>query len=48
VLADRGYYNGEEVLACEGTGVNRAGFAGGSNFQIGWSHHEQDDQQIFT
>ena len=21
VLADRGYYNGEEVLACEGTGV---------------------------
>ena len=21
VLADRGYYNGDEVLACEGTGV---------------------------
>jgi transposase len=28
--------------------VNRAGFAGGSNFQIGWSDHEQYDQQIFT
>jgi hypothetical protein len=21
VLADRGYYNGDEVLACEGTGI---------------------------
>jgi len=24
--------------------LNRAGFAGGSSFQIGWSHHEQYDQ----
>jgi hypothetical protein len=28
--------------------LNRSGFAGGSNFQIGWSHHEQDDEQVFT
>ncbi|MBB4201100.1 transposase [Rhodoblastus sphagnicola] len=28
--------------------LNRAGFAGGSNSQIGWSHHEHYDQQIFT
>ena len=26
--------------------VNRPGFAGGSNFQIGWSRYEQDDEQI--
>ncbi|MCA3328865.1 MAG: IS66 family insertion sequence element accessory protein TnpB [Roseomonas sp.] len=23
--------------------LNRPGFAGGSNFQIGWSRYEQDD-----
>jgi len=23
------------------------GFAGGSNFQIGWSHDEQNDEQVF-
>ena len=28
-------------------GVNRPGFAGGSNFQIGWSHDEQNDEQVF-
>jgi transposase InsO family protein len=28
--------------------LNRAGFAGGSHFQIGWSHDEQDDQQILV
>ena len=28
-------------------GLNRPGFAGGSNFQIGWSHDEQDDEQVF-
>jgi len=29
--------------------VKRPGFAGGSTFQIGWSHDEQDDdEQIFT
>ncbi|MCO6389362.1 hypothetical protein [Aliihoeflea sp. 40Bstr573] len=27
--------------------LNRPGFAGGSNFQIGWSHDEQDDEQVF-
>jgi len=27
-------------------GVNRPGFVGGSNFQIGWSRYEQDDEQI--
>ena len=27
--------------------LNRPGFGGGSNFQIGWSHDEQDDEQIF-
>lgn len=26
--------------------VNRPGFAGGSNSQVLWSHHEQDDEQI--
>ena len=28
----------------QASALNRAGFAGGSNFQIGWSHHEQYDQ----
>ena|GEM_PF-6058327 len=29
--------------------MKRPGFAGGSTFQIGWSHDEQDDdEQIFT
>jgi hypothetical protein len=28
--------------------LNRPGFAGGSNFQIGWSHDEQNDEQIFS
>ena len=28
-------------------GLNRPGFAGGSNFQIGWSHDEQNDEQVF-
>ncbi len=27
--------------------LNRSGFVGGSNFQIGWSRYEQDDEQIF-
>ena len=27
--------------------LNRTGFAGGSNFQIGWSHDEQNDEQVF-
>jgi hypothetical protein len=26
--------------------LNRPGFVGGSNFQIGWSRYEQDDEQI--
>jgi hypothetical protein len=26
--------------------MNRPGFVGGSNFQIGWSRYEQDDEQI--
>jgi DNA end-binding protein Ku len=26
--------------------VNRAEFPGGSNFQVGWSHDEQNDEQI--
>jgi hypothetical protein len=26
--------------------LNRSGFVGGSNFQIGWSPYEQDDEQI--
>jgi hypothetical protein len=28
--------------------VNRPRIAGGSNFQIGWSHDEQNDEQVFT
>jgi hypothetical protein len=27
--------------------LNRSGFAGGSNFQIGWSPCEQDDERVF-
>jgi hypothetical protein len=27
--------------------LNRPGFVGGSNFQIGWSRYEQADEQIF-
>ncbi len=29
-----------------GGALNRPGFVGGSNFQIGWSRYEQDDEQI--
>lgn len=28
--------------------LSRAGFAGGSNVQIGWGHDEQDDEQILS
>ncbi|MCA0402120.1 MAG: RHS repeat-associated core domain-containing protein [Proteobacteria bacterium] len=28
--------------------LNRSGFAGGSNLQIGWSHDEQNEEQVFT
>ena len=28
--------------------LNRPGFVGGSNFQIGWSRYEQDDEQILS
>jgi hypothetical protein len=28
--------------------LNRPGFAGGSNIQRGWSHDQQDDEQVFT
>jgi hypothetical protein len=28
--------------------MNRPGFVGGFNFQIGWSPYEQDDEQIFS
>jgi hypothetical protein len=27
--------------------MKRPGFAGGSNFQKGWSHAEQIDEQVF-
>jgi hypothetical protein len=27
--------------------LNRSGFVGGSNFQIGWGPYEQDDEQVF-
>ena len=33
-------------LASDDASLNRPGFAGGSNFQIGWSRYEQDDEQI--
>ena len=29
-------------------GLNRSGFVGGSNFQIGWGPYEQDDEQILS
>jgi hypothetical protein len=29
-----------------GSNLNRAGFPGGSNFQVEWSHDEQDDEQV--
>jgi len=28
--------------------LNRPGIVGGSNSEVGWSHHEQNDEQIFT
>ena len=28
--------------------VNRPGIVGGSNFQIGWSHDKQNDEQVFS
>ncbi len=34
-------------LASGHTDMNRAGFAGGFNSQIGWSHDEPDDEQVF-
>ncbi len=27
--------------------MNRAGFAGGSDLQLGWSPDEQNDEQVF-
>ncbi|MCZ8314122.1 MAG: hypothetical protein O9344_04395, partial [Phreatobacter sp.] len=29
-------------------GLNRPRFVGGSNFQIGWSHDEQDNEQVLS
>lgn len=31
-----------------GVSLNRPGIVGGSNFQIGWSHDEQNDEQVFS
>ena len=39
---------GRPWVAPERLLLNRPGFAGGSNFQIGWSHDEQNDEQIFS
>jgi len=36
-----------ELLLRSSVVLNRPGFAGGSNFQIGWSHDEQNDEQVF-
>ena len=33
---------------CRYVVLNRPGFAGGSNFQIGWSHDEQNDEHVFS
>ena len=46
-----GVHNGRHRKLCPGVGIavtpmNRPGFVGGSNFQIGWSRYEQDDEQI--
>ncbi|MCA3287519.1 MAG: hypothetical protein ING09_13295 [Roseomonas sp.] len=46
------FVRGKEVLDCGcgtgyGSAMNRSGFVGGSNFQIGWSRYEQDDEQVF-
>jgi len=35
------------IEAGENVFLNRPGFAGGSNFPIGWSHDEQNDEQVF-
>ena len=42
-----------DLILCDDLGsegkwrnLNRPGFVGGSNFQIGWSRYEQDDEQI--
>ncbi|MCO6389403.1 hypothetical protein GTK01_20750 [Aliihoeflea sp. 40Bstr573] len=41
------WFAGNEAEPGDRVGLNRPGFAGGSNFQIGWSHDEQDDEQVF-
>jgi hypothetical protein len=33
-------------IGIERVALNRPGFVGGSNFQIGWSRYEQNDEQI--
>jgi uncharacterized protein YndB with AHSA1/START domain len=30
------------------SGLNRPGFVGGSNSQVGWSHDEPDHQQVLS
>lgn len=37
----------EELAPVDPPGLNHPGFAGGSNFQIGWRHDEQNDKQVF-
>ena len=35
-----------EKFEAAASSLNRPGFAGGSNSQIGWSHDEPDDKQV--
>ena len=44
-IAESLYYSWSKEFLGEAL-VNRPGFVGGSNFQIGWSRYEQDDEQI--
>jgi hypothetical protein len=46
LLARWGDRAAEMAFIEEDRALNRPEIAGGSNFQIGWSHHEQDDEQV--
>lgn len=41
------YYLFDRDLGTSALTDEPPGFAGGSNFQIGWSHDEQNDEQVF-
>ena len=47
-LIYRNGYRAQDWETRSGTVVDRPGFVGGSNSQIGWSHDKSDDEQVFS